>query len=344
MAAGRRRVVATALALASLALLVYWLGRVERPPIPIGAIVLAAASLLALVVPAPRVRRRRRARTARGSRVQVASGRALPLLALLVLSGIGAELLAAYDDTTGRPGAIAFAVVFFAALYGCPALLIRELARRTGRGWPAMVVLAAAFGLLEAGAVDQSLFADSYADVSNWEETVRATYVSPLGIAAFPAQSFVAGHVLFSFCAPVAIAEALRPEIAYRPWLGRLGVVVAVGAWLTAVGLILDDALQGGLRDPARAHGDNRARRGTGRSGAPAAAPGTDHPAGAASAHSPRSELLPHDRGYRRARNLARLLDSACRSRRRPLVAVPVRRRAWLDTRPHRGSSRPARC
>ena len=49
---------------------------------------------------------------------------------LLVLSAIGAELLAAYDDTTGRPGELLFVVVFFAALYGAPALLIRELARR----------------------------------------------------------------------------------------------------------------------------------------------------------------------------------------------------------------------
>ncbi len=222
----------------------YWLGRDERPPVPVGALVLAAASLLALVAPAPRLRRRRRARAARGSRAQVASGRTLPILALLLLCALGAELLAAYSDSTGRPGAIAFAVVFFAALYGCPALLIRELARRAGRGWPAMVVLAAAFGLLEAGVIDQALFADSYADVRNWEETVRATYVAPLGIPAFPAQNFIVGHVLFSFCAPIAIAEAIRPEIAHRPWLGRPGFIVAVGAWLAAAALILNDALK----------------------------------------------------------------------------------------------------
>ena len=237
-----RHFVAAALALGSVALLVYWLGRDERPPVPIGAVVLGGASLLALVVPAP-PRRRRRTRAARSPREQVAPGRALPILALLVLCGLGAELLAAYDDSTGRPGAIAFALVFFAALYGCPALLIRELVRRSGRGWPAMVLLAAAFGLLQAGAIDQSLFADSYADVSGWEETVRATYIAPLGIAAFPTQNFIVGHVLFSFCAPVAIAEALRPGIAHRPWLGRRGVVIAVGAWLTAAALILDDAL-----------------------------------------------------------------------------------------------------
>ena len=170
-------------------------------------------------------------------------GRAFPILALLILSAVGAELLAAYNDSTGRPGAIAFGVVFFAALYGCPALLIREVSRRAGRGWWTIVLLAAAFGLFEAGVVDQALFADSYGEVRGWEETLRATYVDPFGIAAFPAQNYVVGHVLFSFCAPIALAEAMRPTIAHSPWLGRPGIVVAVSAWLLAAGLVFAEAL-----------------------------------------------------------------------------------------------------
>ena len=118
--------------------------------------------------------------------------------------------------------------MFFAALYGCPALLIREISRRAGRGWWTIVLLAAAFGLFEAGVVDQALFADSYGEVKGWEETLRATYVDPLGIGAFPAQNYLVGHVLFSFCAPIALAEAMRPAIADRPWLGRPGIVLAV--------------------------------------------------------------------------------------------------------------------
>lgn len=38
-----------------------------------------------------------------------------------------------------------------APLYGCGALLVREVARRTGRGWPTMVMLAAAYTLTEEG-------------------------------------------------------------------------------------------------------------------------------------------------------------------------------------------------
>ena len=124
-------------------------------------------------------------------------------------------------------------------LYGCPALLIRELARRTGRGWPAILLLSAAAGLLQAGVIDQSLFAERYDEVRGWEETVRATSVGPF--SAYMLQNFVLGHVVFSFCAPIALAEALRPAIAHRPWLKRRGMIVAAVLWLLVAGLIVAD-------------------------------------------------------------------------------------------------------
>lgn len=180
---------------------------------------------------------------ARAHRTSIAamSDRRIAVAALLVLSAIGAELLAAYDDSTGRPLELLFSVAFFAALYGCPALLIREVARRSGRGWPAMLALAAAAGLLQAGVVDQSLFADDYGEVRGWRESREATAIAPLGISAHMALNFVLGHVVFSFCAPIAVAEALRPEIAHRPWLGRRGIVVATALWALVAALIVAD-------------------------------------------------------------------------------------------------------
>ena len=172
-----------------------------------------------------------------------ARDRLVAIGSLVVLSAIGAELLAAYNDTTGRPAELLFNVVFFAMLYGCPALLIREFARRTDRGWPAMLLLSAAAGLLQAGVIDQSLFSDSYGDVEGWEESLRATYIAPLGVGAYMLQNFVLGHVIYSFCAPLALAEAMRPGIARRPWLGRPGIAVATGLWLLVAAAILADTL-----------------------------------------------------------------------------------------------------
>jgi len=168
--------------------------------------------------------------------------RTLAIACLVVCSAIGAELLAAYDDTTGRPLALLGSLVFFALLYGCPALLLREYARRTGRGWPAMITLSAAAGLLQAGVLDQSLFAEHYDDVRGWEEWFRATAIAPLGISAYLAQNFLVGHIVYSFCAPIALVEASFPAVAHRPLLGRPGIVITFVLWALVAAAIFADA------------------------------------------------------------------------------------------------------
>lgn len=171
----------------------------------------------------------------------------VPVATLLLLAPIGAELLAAYGDSTGRPGAALFALFFFAALYGCPALLAREAARRTGRGWPAILLLTAALAVLQAGVVDQSIFAEEDDLVRGWEESVRRTYVDPLGLSAFNALSFLVGHIVYSFAAPIGVAEAIRPELARRPWLGRKALVSVTLLWLAAAAAIVADLDPGAL-------------------------------------------------------------------------------------------------
>src|ERR1035438_2814670 len=54
------------------------------------------------------------------------------------------------------------ALVALAPMYGGAALLIREVVRRTGRGWPSILLLGAAYTLIEEGFVTQSLFNPDY--------------------------------------------------------------------------------------------------------------------------------------------------------------------------------------
>jgi hypothetical protein len=180
--------------------------------------------------------RRRPLRRRHGSRL-------LQVVALMVLAAIAAESVAAYDETTGRPLELAWAVLFFAPLYGGPALLIRETARRASLGWPAMVLFSAAFGLLQAGVVDQSLFSTEYREIEDWEDLLRGTFVEPLGLSAYLAQTFVVGHVVYSYCAPIAIVEALRPADAHAPWLRRRGLAVVSVLYLAVAAVILGDHL-----------------------------------------------------------------------------------------------------
>jgi hypothetical protein len=102
-------------------------------------------------------------------------------LGLFVLAPVCAEYLWGYDTSTGDRVALVGGLVFLAPLYGAPALLIRETARRLGLGWPGILLLAAAFGIVQAGIVDQSLFSTNYRDISYWKEITLPTHIGPLG-------------------------------------------------------------------------------------------------------------------------------------------------------------------
>lgn len=165
-------------------------------------------------------------------------------LGLLLLSPLCAEYIIGYDTSTGRPLELAGGLLILGPLYGGPALLIREGARRLGVGWPGIIALAAAFGILQAGVVDQSLFSESYRDIEYWEAMLRPTYIEPLGIGGYNAMNFLVGHVVWSFCIPIALVEALCPALSRQPWLRWPGLMVTVLLYLAAAALILNDHLE----------------------------------------------------------------------------------------------------
>ncbi len=167
----------------------------------------------------------------------------LPVLALAVLAPVCAEYLWGYDDSTGHPGTLVGNLIIFTPLYGCPALLIREVARRRGLGWPGIVLLAAAFGVVQAGLVDQSMFAREYRDIPYWSDMADPTYVAPIGLSIFLAVTFVSNHVVASIAGPIALVEGLAGARGREPWLGRPMIVVATLVYLAASALVLGDHL-----------------------------------------------------------------------------------------------------
>jgi hypothetical protein len=123
------------------------------------------------------------------------------------------------------------ALPVLALLYGSGAILVRELARRTGRGWPAMLCLGLAYGLLEAGPIDQTLFNPPGVDGAG------ATYLPAVGLSAANALAFVVGHAVWSIGVPIAVVEALARGRRTTPWLGRAGL------WITGVLYLLGAVL-----------------------------------------------------------------------------------------------------
>src|SRR3954470_10607100 len=80
-----------------------------------------------------------------------------PAFSLVLLAPLIAEYLL---------GSLSFAQLplfpIMMLMYGAGALFVREVARRSGRGWPAIILLGLAYGVIEEGLATQSLFNPHY--------------------------------------------------------------------------------------------------------------------------------------------------------------------------------------
>jgi hypothetical protein len=154
--------------------------------------------------------------------------RVAPAFALFFLSPLVAEFLLGDFTLTYLVG-----LLFLGPMYGGGALLIREVTRRTGRGWPTILTLAFVYGLIEEAVLDQSLFNPDYAGA----HLLDRGFVPALGIA-FPWTIFVLTlHVVWSISVPIALVESLVPARRHTPWLKTPGLVVT--AVLYVLGALL---------------------------------------------------------------------------------------------------------
>jgi hypothetical protein len=167
-----------------------------------------------------------------------AAGRVAPAIGLFLLAPLVAEYLLGNVAVSAMAG-----MLVLAPMYGGGALIIREAARRAGRGWPTIVLLASAYGVLEAGLLDQSLFNPSF-EGYDFQSAAR---IPGLGISAHWALSFIAGHAIWSISVPIAIVETLVPERRTAPWLGSPGLTVTGVLFLLGSWAIFRDHTQGFL-------------------------------------------------------------------------------------------------
>ncbi len=157
-------------------------------------------------------------------------------LGLAVLAGVCAEFLLGdqYLNGTMNPAGQVVEVVLFTVFYGSAAVIIREVTRRSHRGWPTILLLALGFGLLEEGVLTQTLFNPHYLgfDLLSYGRL-------PVIGTALPWLLFViALHVVWSISSPIAVMEALFPNHARPggepggPWLRPYALIVPVVLFL----------------------------------------------------------------------------------------------------------------
>jgi hypothetical protein len=131
------------------------------------------------------------------------------------------------------------ALIVMAPAYGGGAVLIRETARRTGRGWSTMLMLGAAYTVVAEGLVTQSLFNHDYLKMHM--HLLDPAYIPALGIGGWWTLFMFNLHTFWSMGVSIALVEALFPAESETPWLGRVGDSVV--ALVFAIGLAADFAL-----------------------------------------------------------------------------------------------------
>lgn len=157
--------------------------------------------------------------------------RIVPAIGLFFLSPLIAEFLLGDIPMTGL-----YALIGLAPLYGGGALLIREVCRRAGWGWPSILTLSLAYGVLEEAVCTQSLFNPNFGGKDL--HLLAPGYVPALGIGV-PYTLFVLTlHVVWSIGVPIALVELATRQRRGTPWLGRIGIGVCVV--LFAIGVTLN--------------------------------------------------------------------------------------------------------
>ncbi len=136
----------------------------------------------------------------------------LAALALVVWAPMAGELL-----TSSAPPRVFFVpwvFVLFACLYGLGALLIREAGVRLRFGWPAILLLGAAYGVLEEGLGAKSFFDPNWRALGPLGEHGRAygvNWIWSLGLTGF--------HAFYSIALSILAVETCLPKARTQPWL-----------------------------------------------------------------------------------------------------------------------------
>ncbi len=168
------------------------------------------------------------------------------ILALFVLAPVTAEVL------SGSTPILAFVTHPIVSclnfpLYGCGALLVREVARRRSLGWASVLWMGAAYGVFEEGVV-LNTWADPWAHpvctVTRGVMSGLCDYSRVGGINLLWALGLTAYHAVISMTIPILLVELAFPRCAMLPWLDHKAVRACVASELVvlALGLALNFA------------------------------------------------------------------------------------------------------
>jgi hypothetical protein len=118
-------------------------------------------------------------------------------------------------------------------LYGCGALICREVTLRYELGLVGLILLGAAYGVWEEGLVDRYWY-----DPSFWDDQNIGAYSVIGQTNLLLALLLTVFHSAVSICSSVLVIERIFPKRQGQPWVGRRGMVAAVIVFAIAVPII----------------------------------------------------------------------------------------------------------
>jgi hypothetical protein len=134
-----------------------------------------------------------------------------------------------------------FGLLILLSLYGGGALIVRELKVRWGKGMGSLLLLGAAYGILEEGLMVASFFNPSWPDLGQ-----MAVYGRWLEVNWVWAVMLTIYHAVYSIAIPILLVELAYPGKRNDRWLSdkmfkRVAVLLGI---VVAVGLLLFSTLQ----------------------------------------------------------------------------------------------------
>ncbi|MFQ5950585.1 MAG: hypothetical protein ACE5KH_00700 [Candidatus Geothermarchaeales archaeon] len=139
-----------------------------------------------------------------------------PAVALFLLSPAVGELLSGSSPPAEFFNPIVF--LLLASLYGSGAILMRELMVRWRKGCASLLLLGAAYGVIEEGLMVKSFFDPGWVDLG-----ILGSFGRWWGINWVWAEMLTFYHAVFSITIPVILVELAYPQQKDEKWIGRRG-------------------------------------------------------------------------------------------------------------------------
>jgi len=144
-----------------------------------------------------------------------------PLLALVLLSPVIAEMLSGSTPPLEWLNPIAALLLIW--LYGTGVLVMRETAVRWKTGWPSILLLGAAYGIIEEGLAVKSFFDPGWMDLGT-----LAWYGRWFDVNWVWAVWLTIYHAVVSIAIPIFLVEWIWPRTRGLPLTSRRGYITAI--------------------------------------------------------------------------------------------------------------------